>query len=74
MFARKTSKNRITLPKALVSRFPCVDYYDVSTDGDTIVLRPVLTGGASAVWAKLEALGIKQKDITDAVRWARRRR
>lgn len=74
MLAKKTSKNQLTLPKAVVSRFPGVDYYDVSADNDRIVLRPVRTGNADAVWKKLENLGIKESDIEYAVRWARRRR
>ena len=74
MLAKKTSKNQLTLPKAVVSRFPGVDYYDVSTEKDRIILRPVRTGGAEAVWKKLEALGIKESDVEYAVRWARRKR
>ena len=29
MLAKKTSKNQITLPKAVISRFPAVEYFDV---------------------------------------------
>jgi hypothetical protein len=29
MLAKKTSKNQITLPKAIADRFPGVDYFDV---------------------------------------------
>lgn len=74
MLAKKTSKNQLTLPKAVVSKFPGVDYYEVTTENDAIVLRPVRTGGADAVRAKLEALGIRESDIDYAVRAARRRR
>lgn len=74
MLAKKTSKNQLTLPKAIVSRFPGVDYYEVSAENDAITLRPVRTGGAEAVWAKLETLGIKEADIEHAVRWARRKK
>lgn len=74
MLAKKTSKNQLTLPKAVVERFPGVDYYEVSADNDAIVLRPVRTGSADAVRAKLEALGIKEADIAYAVRSARRKR
>lgn len=74
MLAKKTSKNQLTLPKAIVSRFPGVDYYEVSADNDAIVLRPVRTGGADAVRAKLDALGINERDIEYAVREARRKK
>ena len=43
MLAKKTIKNQITLPKTVVSRFGNVEYFDVSTDGETIVLRPLRT-------------------------------
>jgi len=39
--AKKTIKNQITLPKAVVARFAGVEYFDVSTDGGCIVLRPL---------------------------------
>ena len=39
MLAKKTTKNQITLPKAVITRFKSVDYFDVSTDGKTITLR-----------------------------------
>lgn len=74
MLAKKTSKNQLTLPKGVVSRFPGVDYYEVTADDDRIVLRPVRTGSAEAVWKKLESLGIKESDVEYAVRWARRKR
>ena len=40
MLAKKTTRNRITLPKTVISEFRDVEYFDVSTDGKTIVLRP----------------------------------
>jgi len=74
MLAKKTSKNQLTLPKAVVSRFPGVDYYEVTAEDDAIVLRPVRTGRGDAVRERLDALGIKEADIEYAVRAARRRR
>ena len=74
MLAKKTSKNQLTLPKAIVSRFPDVEYYDVTAENDAIILRPVRTGAADAVRAKLDELGIKEADIEYAIRWARRKR
>lgn len=74
MLAKKTSKNQLTLPKAVVSRFPGVDYYDVTAENGVITLRPVRTGEADAVRQKLDALGIKEADIEYAIRWARRKK
>lgn len=72
MLAKKTVKNQITLPKTVVSKFGNVEYFDVSTDGETIVLRPLRLSRADEVRARLEQLGIKEQDVYDAVTWARK--
>ena len=78
MLAKKTAKNQITLPKAIVRQLPDVDYFEVSLREGEIVLRPaVVTNHAerlAAVRAKIKALGLNEKDIEDAIGWARRRR
>jgi hypothetical protein len=71
MLAKKTSKNQLTLPKAVVSRFAGVDYFEVSTDGSTIFLRPLTLNRADAVLEKLAQLGLTEGDVNDAVKWAR---
>ena len=73
MLAKKTSKNQITLPKAIAARFPGVDYFDVSEVGGRIVLAPVRPNRADEVRDRLERLGITNQDVSDAVAWARRR-
>jgi hypothetical protein len=71
MLAKKTSKNQITLPKAVVTRFGDVEYFEVSTDGASILLHPLRKSRADEVRAKLSQLGIEESDITAAVSWAR---
>lgn len=71
MLAKKTVKNQITLPKAVVTRFGGVEYFDVSTDGECIVLRPLQRSRAEEVRARLAQLGIDKEDVTAAVSWAR---
>jgi hypothetical protein len=71
MLAKKTAKNQITLPKAVVTRFSGVEYFDVSTDGECIVLRPLQRSRADEVRARLAQLGIDEADVTAAVSWAR---
>jgi hypothetical protein len=71
VLAKKTVKNQITLPKAVVTHFAGVEYFDVSTDGECIVLRPLQRSRADEVRNRLEELGIADHDIHDAVRWAR---
>lgn len=71
MLAKKTVKNQITLPKAVVTRFKEIEYFDVSTDGTCIILRPLRQSRASEVRARLAELGITEQDVPDAASWAR---
>ena len=71
MLAKLTVKNQLTLPKAVASRFPGVKYFEVSTDGAEIRLRPFERSRIEEVWEHLEKLGITEQDVNDAVRWAR---
>lgn len=74
MLAKKTSKNQLTLPKAIADRFPQTDYFDVRVEGGRIVLRPVRPDAIDQVHRKLAEAKITEKDIRDAVAWARRTR
>jgi bifunctional DNA-binding transcriptional regulator/antitoxin component of YhaV-PrlF toxin-antitoxin module len=74
MLAKVTTKNQITLPKAVITRFGGVEYFDVSTDGSAILLKPLRPSRLDDVRAKLEQLGITEQDVTDAVAWARKNR
>ena len=72
MLAKRTSKNQLTLPKAIVQAVGEAEYYDVSTDNGRIVLTPVRLQQADAVRAKLSALGVDENDIQDAMAWSRK--
>ena len=74
MLAKLTSKNQITLPKALVSKFPGAEYFAVREADGEIILKPVRMQSLDPVWRKIESLGISEKDVADALRWARRPR
>lgn len=71
MLAKLTVKNQLTIPKAVVKRFGGVEYFDVSTDGSAITLKPLRPSRLDEVRDKLERLGITEQDITDAIAWAR---
>jgi hypothetical protein len=77
MLAKKTVKNQITLPKSILDKIPDTDYFEVSLRGEEIVLKPVRIVSSAArlgrVRAKIKALGLTEKDIGDAIRWARGR-
>jgi hypothetical protein len=72
MLAKMTIKNQLTLPKAVITRFKGVEYFDVSTDGESITLRPLVRSKADEVREHLAQLGITEQDVKDAVAWARR--
>ena len=72
MLAKKTSKNQLTLPKAVVANFPGVDYFDVLEQNGRIVLVPLRPNRADEVRDKLMQLGIRDRDIDAAVQWARK--
>ena len=69
--AKRTSKNQLTLPKAVVEQTGVAEYYDVTCDNGRIVLTPLHPGGADAVRTRLAELGISEADVTDAVNWSR---
>lgn len=71
MLAKLTSKNQLTLPKAVTTKVEPTDYFDVTTENGRIVLTPVRLNRADGVRAKLAELGLSESDVSDAVAWAR---
>jgi hypothetical protein len=81
MLAKLTSKNQITLPKAVIDRISAAEYFEVEAVNDSIMLTPVRvekiktstpqTADMESVWAHMEKLGITEQDVQDAVKWAR---
>ena len=71
MLAKMTVKNQLTLPKTVVTHFAGVEYFDVSTDGACIILRPLLRSRAEEVRQQLAQLGIEERDVAAAVSWTR---
>ena len=75
MLAKKTSKNQITLPKAIVKAFPDAEYFDVRVNESQILLTPVrmtpVGSTLEGVRQKMKRLGMSEKNVGEAVRWAR---
>ena len=74
MLAKMTSKNQLTLPKAVTAEVESTDYFDISVENGRIILTPVRINRANGVQAKLAELGLTEKDISDAIAWARSQR
>jgi bifunctional DNA-binding transcriptional regulator/antitoxin component of YhaV-PrlF toxin-antitoxin module len=71
VIAKMTSKSQITIPRAISKQFDSL-YFDVRKEGEKIVLVPVNLDSAEQARVKLEEMGISERDIEDAVAWARR--
>ena len=74
MLAKLTSKNQITIPKAIMKLLPQADYFDVELRDGVVTMRPaqVSTTGTEAIRAKLSRLGLTEESVAKAVRWARK--
>ena len=73
MLAKVTSKNQLTLPKAILQQFGEVEYFDARADAGKIVLTPMKVYPVEKVRDKLQELGITEDDIADAISFARQR-
>ena len=76
MLVKKTSKNQITLPKEVLKRFPSVEYFEVRSEEDRIVLIPVKAVPSNLTIEKIRnrirKAGLTGRDVEEAVKWARR--
>ncbi|MFO7675654.1 MAG: AbrB/MazE/SpoVT family DNA-binding domain-containing protein [bacterium] len=74
MLTKKTSKNQVTLPRALLDELPETDYFDATISDGAILLRPVRVTPAAdieIVRDRLEEKGIGPDEVDKAIRWAR---
>jgi hypothetical protein len=71
MLAKITAKNQLTLPKRVVQALGSPTYLEVEVQDGRLILTPPGVSAADAVRRKLEALGITEADVADAVAVAR---
>jgi len=78
VLAKLTAKNQITIPKAIAKNFPGVEYFEVSLRDGEIVLSPVVVARTAdrlkAIRTKIRDLGLTEKAVEEAIRWARGKR
>ena len=77
MLTKKTTKNQVTIPKALLDRLPPTDYFDAEVVGDALVLRPVRVVplvDIDRVRDRLKRGRIRPDEVQQAVRWAREKK
>ncbi|MYC31742.1 MAG: AbrB/MazE/SpoVT family DNA-binding domain-containing protein [Chloroflexi bacterium] len=68
-----TDKNQLTLAEGILTNFPGVDCFEVTVEDGRMVLTPFEDTTIEGVWAIIDALGITEEDVADAVKWARGR-
>jgi translation initiation factor IF-1 len=73
MLAKLTTKNQLTLPKAVTQAVGPAEYFEVEARDGRIVLTPVRIQRGDAVRAKLAELKLSDSDVAAAVAWARRK-
>ncbi len=73
MIAKLTSKNQLTLPKAVLREIPVTRYFEVKAERGRLVLQPLALQRADAVRSKLAELGITESDAEAALVWARKK-
>ena len=71
MLAKLTDRNVITLPEEVAEAIQGSKYFEVVEEDGRIVLTPTQLSPIDLVRQELEERGITQKDIDDAVKWAR---
>ncbi len=71
MLAKMTSKNQLTLPKALTAQVGATEYFDVEARNGQLVLTPVRIQRSDAIRAKLAEMNLDESDVAAAVAWAR---
>ena len=73
MVAVLTGDNQLTIIDGILAEFQYGDYFEVAINDGRIVLTPIEPAPIEEVWAKIEALGVTEEDVADAVDWARGR-
>ncbi len=73
MLAKLTSKNQITIPKAVLVKLPDLEYFDVELKEGVVLLKPVrlYDTDMEKIRRKVKELGLSEDCVGEAVRWAR---
>jgi hypothetical protein len=78
MLTKKTSKNQLTLPKEIAGAFPDIEYFDAEVKDRKIILTHVkltpVDSRLESVREKMAKLGVTERDVKDAVKWARKKK
>lgn len=75
MLAKVTSKNQITIPKKIMDQLPDVNYFEVDFEDGLVLMKPLrfYNTDLEKIRTKVKKLGLKDKTVAEAIRWARTR-
>lgn len=75
MLTKVTSKNQITIPKKIMDQLPDVNYFEVDFEDGLVLMKPVrfYNTDLEKIRTKIKKLGLKDKTVAEAIRWARTR-
>ena len=76
MITKKTTKNQVTLPKAIVERVPQTNFFEIDVRDGEIVLKPVHRNASpvlTRIRRKMKRLEVTEQDVEAAIRWVRKR-
>jgi hypothetical protein len=74
MLTKKTAKNQLTIPKALLDQLPPTDYFDAEVVDDALVLKPVKVVqmvDIARIRTRLKRRRVRPDDVKQAVLGAR---
>jgi hypothetical protein len=70
MLARKINDLQILLPQQIRQQLVGIEYFDVHIQNGQLILKPI-ANQVDKVRQKLEALGINESHLEEAIQWAR---
>ena len=75
MLAKMTSKNQVTIPKAIIDQMPPADYFEVEYKDGAVILKPLISYNTNLeqIRSKVKKLNIKENCVAEAVKWARKK-
>jgi hypothetical protein len=75
LLIKKTARNQVTLPKALLAELAASDYFEAEVVGDVLALRPVKVVemvDIDKVRTRLKRGRVRADEVEQAVNWARK--
>ena len=76
MLTKKTARNQVTIPRALLDQLPPTEYFEAEVTGGALVLRPVKVVqmiDIDQVRSRLRRRRVRPDKVEQAVKWARKR-